>query len=174
MKPSTRIEELYPGEIGLNNRMTEDEIEKAMLWRKITAIMDYLDEQAELLDTHTVKEEKEVLLGEDKSDRVHVKLFGYRKDGVVYVTREEVKEEVEMVRCEHGLIAGDECDCGKGYHKEEPTTPEKDYDCKNDTLDYCHVHEDKCNEPPKKLPTSSYEVTCGRCEKSVKHYCGRV
>lgn len=58
MKPSERIEELYPGEIGLNNRMTEDEIEKAMLWRKITAIMDYLDEQAELLDTHTENETK--------------------------------------------------------------------------------------------------------------------
>ncbi len=47
----------------------------------------------ELLDTHTVKEEKEILLGEDKSDGVHVKLFGYRKDGHVYITREEVKEE---------------------------------------------------------------------------------
>lgn len=26
-------------------------------------------------------------------------------------------------------------------------------------------------ETPKLLPTSSYEVTCGRCEKSIKHSC---
>ena len=31
----------------------------------------------------------------------------------------------------------------------------------------CPCHQEK-------LPTSSYEVTCGRCEKSIKHSCGAV
>ena len=73
--------------------------------------------QNELLDTHTVKEEKEILLGDDKSDRVHVKLFGYRKDGHVYITREEVKEEpttpeIIITGLQYKVVS-------------QPTTPEK-------------------------------------------------
>jgi len=106
------------------------------------AIMFFLDEQAELLETHTVKEED------------------------------------EMVRCEYGLIAGDECDCGRGYHKEEPSTPEKK--CCDESCDDCRkdgFHSLDCpTRNQEKLQTYFYKVTCGRCEKSIKlkHSCGRV
>lgn len=111
LKPSERIEEIlfekYPatGILAIPN-----------------AIIDYLDEQAELLDTHTVKEEQ--------------------------------------------------CDCN-GMHegncpdpRVELTTPEKKC-CENHFLGIGSCHQEK-------LPTSSYEVTCGRCEKSIKHSCGAV
>ncbi len=62
---------------------------------------------------------------------------------------------------------------------EEVSTPEKKW------LPYCRKcglvereclatfnHEFESDEPVKKLPSSSYEVTCGRCEKSFKHSCG--
>jgi hypothetical protein len=129
MKPSERIKEIADG----------------YFVNYPAAIMFFLDEQAALLETHTIKEED------------------------------------EMVRCEHGLIAGDECDCGKDYHNEEPATPKKKccdncyliidsypsiYSCENIN---CQCHQEK-------LQTYFYKVTCGRCEKSIKlkHSCGRV
>ena len=78
MKPSERIKDIADGYVA----------------NYPEAIMFFLDEQAELLETHTVKEEKETLLGEDKSDGVHVKLFSYRKDGHTYIMREEVCENI--------------------------------------------------------------------------------
>jgi hypothetical protein len=89
-----------------------------------------------------------------------------------------VKEEDEMVRCEHGLIAGDECDCGKDYHNEEPATPEKK--CCDESCDDCRkdgFHSLDCpTRNQEELQTYFYKVTCGRCEKSIKlkHSCGRV
>lgn len=128
MKPSERIEEIY---------RTRKDMTLA------GSIIQYLDEQAELLETHTIKEED------------------------------------EMVRCEHGLIAGDECDCGKDYHNEEPATPEKKC-CDNcyliihsyPSIDSCENINCQCHQ--EKLQTYFYKVTCGRCEKSIKHSCGRV
>ena len=129
MKPSERIKDIADGYV-------ENYPE---------AIMFFLDEQAELLETHTIKEED------------------------------------EMVRCEHGLIAGDECDCGKDYHNEEPATPEKKC-CDNcyliihsyPSIDSCENINCQCHQ--EKLQTYFYKVTCGRCEKSIKlkHSCGRV
>ena len=129
MKPSERIKDIADGYV-------ENYPE---------AIMFFLDEQAELLETHTVKEED------------------------------------EMVRCEHGLIAGDECDCGKDYHNEEPATPKKKC-CDNcyvildsyPSIDSCENINCQCHQ--EKLQTYFYKVTCGRCEKSIKlkHSCGRV
>ena len=92
-----------------------------------------------------------------------------------------IKEEDEMVRCEHGLIAGDECDCGKDYHNEEPATQKKKC-CDNcyliidsyPSIDSCGNINCQCHQ--EKLQTYFYKVTCGRCEKSIKlkHSCGRV
>lgn len=102
-----------------------------------------------------------------------------------------VKEE-----CEHQYSVG--CfKCGATEpQNEEPTTPEKK--CEDCGITLCDKHlpplqEKKCCEKcedglnkiirlmcefcpchQEKLPTSSYEVTCGRCEKSIKHSCGRV
>lgn len=68
----------------------------------------------------------------------------------------------------------------------QPTTPEKKCGCTDVVLCKEHFPEWERNHPivkspvekpvtpEKKLPTSSYEVTCGRCEKSIKHSCGRV
>ena len=129
MKPSERIKDIADGYV-------ENYPE---------AIMFFLDEQAELLETHTVKEDD------------------------------------EMVRCEHGLIAGDECDCGKDYHNEEPATQKKKC-CDNcyliidsyPSIDSCGNINCQCHQ--EKLQTYFYKVTCGRCEKSIKlkHSCGRV
>lgn len=99
--------------------------------------------------------------------------------GVEGCHKEGVKEEHNMVRCEHGLIAGDECDCGKDYHNEEPATPEKKC-CDNcyliihsyPSIDSCENINCQCHQ--EKLQTYFYKVTCGRCEKSIKHSCGRV
>lgn len=64
--------------------------------------------------------------------------------------------------CENGdLLTAHNC------LKEEPTTPEKKCWC-------TAIHEGECQQQEIKLPTSSYEVTCGRCEKSIKHSCGPV
>lgn len=49
-------------------------------------------------------------------------------------------------------------------HQKETATPDKQDGC---CFCPCDCHQEK-------LPTSSYEVTCGRCEKSIKHSCGRV
>ena len=57
--------------------------------------------------------------------------------------------------------------------KEEPTTPEK----KCTDLRHMGMGESfYCPSPihQEKLPTSYYEVTCGRREKSIKHSCGVV
>lgn len=83
--------------------------------------------------------------------------------------KEEVKEACQKL---HGT--NEFCD---GYHqtKEYPTTPEKKC-CSIDGKD--GYHSLLCSRPDlkeeKKLPTSSYEVTCGQCEKSIKHSCGTV
>lgn len=57
--------------------------------------------------------------------------------------------------------------------KEEPTTPEKcpgKY-CVYSSVPTCPFDGSFHEVTPEKLPTSSYEVTCGRCEKSIKHSC---
>lgn len=56
---------------------------------------------------------------------------------------------------------------------EEVATPEKKC-CFNCGIgsDGCTNKDCSCHQ--EKLPTSSYEVTCGRCEKSISHKCGRV
>ena len=54
---------------------------------------------------------------------------------------------------------------GKGqYEKDMPKYEEQEKENKEDN-DFIESI---------KLPTSSYEVTCGRCEKSISHKCGRV
>lgn len=67
------------------------------------------------------------------------------------------------------------------YELKTTTTPEKKCCEWNEGNDGGIYHLPTCpkygNEKPthqKELPTSSYEVTCGRCEKSIKHSCGRV
>lgn len=60
----------------------------------------------------------------------------------------------------------------------QPTTPEKKCcekcqkcpDYGDNHKGYCHYEDCQCHQ--ENLPTSSYEVTCGRCEKSIKHSCG--
>ena len=80
-----------------------------------------------------------------------------------------VKEECDA--CIHTKSCKD-CVC---VEHGQPTTPEKRC-CSIDGKD--GYHSLLCSRPDlkeeKKLPTSSYEVTCGRCEKSIKHSCGRV
>ena len=111
-------------------------------------LRELVDAHNELLDTHTVKVKEE-----------HLCL-----NGVVGTT------------CNNP-----EC---------QPTTPEKKIHtapmkkCKICKMDYCPECFEFCPMCPRpsvsdrhqeeKLPTSSYEVTCGRCEKSIKHSCGAV
>ena len=69
--------------------------------------------------------------------------------------------------CDYCIGGGDHLHCPCHKKKEEferdvlgqPTTPEKKC-CDKDTI---------CNKCA--IQTSSYEVTCGRCEKSIKHSC---
>jgi hypothetical protein len=87
-----------------------------------------------------------------------------------------LSELLETETCKHNFVGTypsmkAECTlCGKAFSevKEEPTTPEKKCWCGNAFGDCPSSHNQE------KLPTSSYEVTCGRCEKSIKHSCGRV
>lgn len=72
-----------------------------------------------------------------------------------------------------------DCPCHKEEVKEEKTTPDKKCcdDCKKYELGVncqCVCHGVLPRHQGEKLTTSSYEVTCGRCEKSIKHSCGRV
>ena len=129
-------------------------------------------EKCAFSEKEEAKEEKEILLGEDRSDGVHVKLFGYRKDGVVYVTREEVKEQPTTPETKVKISCPD-------CPHEETNTPEKKCceNCngkKNQSNSISSVCSGHCLCHKENLPTSSYEVTCGRCEKSIKHSCGRV
>lgn len=218
MKPSERIKDIADGYFA----------------NYPEAIMFFLDEQAELLETHTVKEEEKdnygkcscdgkgickklgdvlkLILEVNWSEDVKLKemdkvitehyftpqsnsekeeccrnLCHCDDDAIGHFTgvegchKEEKKEEHNMVRCEHGLIAGDECDCGKDYHNEEPATPKKKC-CDNcyliidsyPSIDSCGNINCQCHQ--EKLQTYFYKVTCGRCEKSIKlkHSCGRV
>lgn len=130
MKPSERIKDIAGGYV-------ENYPE---------AIMFFLDEQAELLETHTVKEEC-------------------------------------CGSCSMGSpCANYECPCHQTgrkmvlLSKEEPTTTEKK--CCDESCDDCRkdgFHSLDCpTRNQEKLPTYSYKVTCVRCEKSIKHSCGRV
>lgn len=159
---------------------------------------------SELLDTHTVKEEHrlsfykgdEVWKCECGGDWRH-DAFGGKKN-----TPSDKKEEKGC--CDYCIGGGDHLRCPCHKKKEEPTTPEKNCcgcfgkppislgitlgggeflcQCKCHQVGIRHVNPEcpggdcdgRHGEIPKKLPTSSYEVTCGRCEKSIKHSCGRL
>lgn len=107
--------------------------------------------------------------------------------------KEEVKEEKEC-DFEVGPTGGTTCkNCGRCLTvplwppyckaeppKEEPTTPEKKPEFKGcfcpplsdgsrGVYADCPTHGGK-----KGLSNVCYEVTCGRCEKSIKHSCGRA
>lgn len=59
------------------------------------------------------------------------------------------------------------CPCHKPVIYEEP--------CMCPPCMRMRIEEGKRNKNKEtNLPTSSYEVTCGRCEKSIKHSCGAV
>jgi len=67
---------------------------------------------------------------------------------------EEVATPEKRCVCgEHEILGGAEVERGGVCHR--PNNP-------------CYIIEET------ELPTSSYEVTCGRCEKSISHKCGRV
>ena len=127
----------------------------------------------ELLETHTVKEQ------EYKWDLPKLKELGMK-------VKEAMKEPTPPSNSEKEEV------------KEQPTTPETKVkiscpDCPHEETD---APEKKCSDESMvasgyiKTPTGwiaqgeatpaqmvyhvSYEVTCGRCEKSIKHSCGRV
>ena len=51
LKPSERIEDIF------KNFMCTSDKDVAPIWGKVHAIIRYLDEQSEILDTHTAKED---------------------------------------------------------------------------------------------------------------------
>lgn len=55
MKPSERINQIYENQMLFGK---DDNI--APIWGRLKAVVQYLDEQAELLETHTIKEEDEM------------------------------------------------------------------------------------------------------------------
>lgn len=78
MKPSERISEIAQNK---SFEKVRDLIPNGAI---IAAILVYLDEQAEETNAS-----EEVLLGVDSGPDGTCKLYGYRKDGVAHVTREE-------------------------------------------------------------------------------------
>ncbi len=114
----------------------------------IDTVNALVDAHNELIDTHTVKEECK-----------------HKKYTLSVSTRNGTRKICN--------------NCGKDYQKEEPTTPEKKccdtwcVACEEKGIKRC-IHTCSPYSHQVKLPTSSYEVTCGRCEKSIKHSCGRV
>lgn len=205
MKPSERIEEIY---------RTRKDMTPAQ------SIIQYLDEQAELLETHTVKEP----IGKYSKDTGHLVICSSQSGSPfechICNPSHTVKEEkrtiwVEEAAYNRGYVTG-RTDCEKSHTVAPPSNSEKKIPClcpawfqdgkggwiKNTRKDHvkgeCPLAnvEEQPTTPEKrlkyidevgevtdemwkflekrKLPTSSYEVTCGRCEKSIKHSCGRV
>jgi hypothetical protein len=145
------------------------------------AIMFFLDEQAELLETHTVKEE------ECDCNGMHE---GNCPDPRFERKEEPIEHECHKEECCENLCHCDDDAIGhfigvEGCHKEgvkeEPATPKKKC-CDNcylildsyPSIDSCENMNCQCHQ--EKLQTYFYKVTCGRCEKSIKlkHSCGRV
>lgn len=203
------------------------------LERTVNALIEYLDEQAKLLDTHTVKEEK----GECTHQFITVDTGVSQKRRCAFCNKDEPQKE-EPTTPELNKTGGTyhwngqpntpekKCTCGSKsvHHKEScpmawSKSPEKkccdecicngmavednlgmyhiacnnhNGSCHNSSCP-CHkpvIDEEPCMCPPcrrmrieegkrnknkeTKLPTSSYEVTCGRCEKLFYHRCGKV
>lgn len=156
-------------------------------------------ERKRILETHTVKEpivdcswcRSQMPISADTPIVFH--LYGCPNKNIPPSSSE--KEEHKH-RMEDTPLNSEYClDCGvvfgkKEEVKEQPTTPETKVkiscpDCPHEETDtpekkcciYCNDNDDmgcrftKCSCHQVKLPTSSYEVTCGRCEKSIKHSC---
>lgn len=165
----------YLGEVSPERTFTAKE-----LWEVFNTFAPLMSEEQEKeivetikgLDTHTVKEERCVGCKEMVCDGgVDCCCICHQKEepttpektsefeAIVYVTDKDGKKEMKTVI----------------VNPEQSATPEKkccSIDGKNG------YHSLLCNRPDlkkeTKLPTSSYEVTCGRCEKSIKHSCGAV
>lgn len=133
--------------------------------------------------SHTVKEPKRTIWVEEAAyNRGYVTgRTDCEKSHTVASPSNSEKEEVkEECRCQSGELktgvkwaSWSSGDCPvhpdkSPFDKEQPTTPEKK--CCNEERPHYHGNDGHTYLKP----YSSYEVTCGRCEKSIKHSCGRV
>lgn len=120
MKPSERIDHIYENQMLFGN---DDNL--APIWGRLKAVVQYLDEQAELLETHTVKEE------ECDCNGMHE---GNCPDPRFERKEEPIEHECHKEECCENLCHCDDDAIGhfigvEGCHKEvvkeEPATPEK-------------------------------------------------
>ena len=153
---------------------------------------ELVDAHNELLDTHTVKVKEE-----------HLCLNGVvgttcNNPECQPTTPEKKPHTAPMKKCK--ICKMDYCpECFEfcpmcpqpavfDQHQKETATPEKkcceeveiccshngNFTGETSEIDNYTGRKCVCTCHQVKLPTSSYEVTCGRCEKSIKHSCGRV
>lgn len=140
-----------------------------------------VDAHNELLDTHTVKEPERLKWYERAVHKPGYDVIpstplsnnenGAKEEPTNTVKEEPLKNWKGCPDCFYG--EGEDHDIECESLKEEPTTPEK----KCTDLRHMGMGESfYCPSPihQEKLPTSYYEVTCGRSEKSFKHSCGKV
>lgn len=126
-----------------------------------------IDSHNELLDTHTVKEP--TVTSENCVTPIPIDLSKYKedpttpeKDERVWLTIKDM-EGNEKIRMAYKVDV-DALEHPMGNPKKETATPEKKC-CENPMCPFLQ------EEKPQ---TSSYEVTCGRCEKSFYHKCESV